>query len=101
MKRVREWWVRGWRSRRRGRGKGLRRRGGEEIILLIAGVTQLVECNLAKVDVEGSNPFARSNEVRAARIHYAGGENWMARGVVYGAQSLRLIQTQSYLGLNE
>ena len=25
-----------------------------------AGVTQLVECNLAKVDVEGSNPFARS-----------------------------------------
>ena len=25
----------------------------------------------------------------------------MARGVVYGAQSLRLIQTQSYLGLNE
>jgi hypothetical protein len=67
----------------------------------IAGVTQLVECNLAKVDVEGSNPFARSNEVRAGRIHYAGGENWMARGVVYGAQSLRLIQTQSYLGLNE
>lgn len=27
---------------------------------LNAGVTQLVECNLAKVDVEGSNPFARS-----------------------------------------
>jgi hypothetical protein len=27
--------------------------------------------------------------VRAARIHYAGGENWMARGVVYVAQSLR------------
>ena len=25
-----------------------------------AGVTQLVECNLAKVDVEGSNPFTRS-----------------------------------------
>jgi hypothetical protein len=39
--------------------------------------------------------------VRAARIHYARGENWMARGVVFGAQSLRLIQTQSYLGLNE
>jgi hypothetical protein len=39
--------------------------------------------------------------VRAARIHYAGGENWMAQGVVFGAQSLRLIQTQSYLGLNE
>ena len=49
----------------------------------------------------GTNPFARSDEVRAARIHYAGGENWMARGVVFGAQSLRLIQTQSYLGLNE
>ena len=26
-----------------------------------AGVTQLVECNLAKVDVEGSSPFTRSN----------------------------------------
>ena len=26
----------------------------------IAGVTQLVECNLAKVDVESSNLFARS-----------------------------------------
>gem|GEM_PF-2155139 len=25
-----------------------------------AGVTQLVECNLAKVDVEGSSPFTRS-----------------------------------------
>ena len=26
-----------------------------------AGVAQLVEHHLAKVDVEGSNPFARSN----------------------------------------
>ena len=26
-----------------------------------AGVTQLVECNLAKVDVAGSNPVSRSN----------------------------------------
>ncbi len=26
----------------------------------IAGVTQLVECNLAKVDVAGSNPVSRS-----------------------------------------
>jgi hypothetical protein len=43
----------------------LRRGLGGRIISLIAGVTQLVECNLAKVDVEGSNPFARSNEVRA------------------------------------
>ena len=40
----------------------MRRRGGEEIISLNAGVTQLVECNLAKVDVEGSNPFARSRK---------------------------------------
>ncbi len=29
-------------------------------IIAYAGVTQLVECNLAKVDVEGSNPFTRS-----------------------------------------
>ncbi len=27
----------------------------------IAGVTQLVECDLAKVDVAGSNPVSRSN----------------------------------------
>jgi hypothetical protein len=26
-----------------------------------AGVTQLVECNLAKVDVAGSNPVSRSS----------------------------------------
>jgi hypothetical protein len=26
----------------------------------VAGVTQLVECNLAKVDVAGSNPVSRS-----------------------------------------
>ena len=43
----------------------MRRGLGGRIISLIAGVTQLVECNLAKVDVEGSNPFARSNEVKA------------------------------------
>ncbi len=30
------------------------------MLLANAGVTQLVECNLAKVDVEGSNPFTRS-----------------------------------------
>jgi hypothetical protein len=29
-----------------------------------AGVTQLVECNLAKVDVAGSNPVSRSNSFR-------------------------------------
>ena len=28
-----------------------------------AGVAQLVEHHLAKVDVEGSNPFARSNSL--------------------------------------
>jgi hypothetical protein len=27
-----------------------------------AGVTQLVECDLAKVDVAGSNPVSRSNQ---------------------------------------
>lgn len=27
---------------------------------LFAGVTQLVECDLAKIDVEGSSPFSRS-----------------------------------------
>ena len=29
-----------------------------------AGVTQLVECDLAKVDVAGSNPVSRSNPSR-------------------------------------
>ena len=29
-------------------------------VLQRAGVTQLVECNLAKVDVAGSNPVSRS-----------------------------------------
>jgi len=29
-------------------------------LALSAGVTQLVECNLAKVDVAGSNPVSRS-----------------------------------------
>src|SRR3984957_5467286 len=31
------------------------------IVSLQAGVTQLVECDLAKVDVAGSNPVSRSN----------------------------------------
>ncbi len=30
--------------------------------LRFAGVTQLVECNLAKVDVAGSNPVSRSKK---------------------------------------
>jgi hypothetical protein len=29
-----------------------------------AGVTQLVECDLAKVDVAGSNPVSRSNPLK-------------------------------------
>ena len=29
-------------------------------VLKVAGVTQRLECNLAKVEVEGSNPFSRS-----------------------------------------
>jgi hypothetical protein len=35
---------------------------GLEILVDVqsAGVTQLVECNLAKVDVAGSNPVSRS-----------------------------------------
>jgi hypothetical protein len=42
-------------------------------VLSDAGVTQLVECNLAKVDVAGSNPVSRSiltvEQIRAkARI---------------------------------
>ena len=28
-----------------------------------AGVTQLVECDLAKVDVAGSNPVSRSSQI--------------------------------------
>ena len=31
-----------------------------KIVIKFAGVAQLVEHHLAKVDVEGSNPFARS-----------------------------------------
>jgi len=45
----------------------------------------------------GTNPFARSDEVRAARIHYARGENWMAQGVVFGAQSLRPLRATYFL----
>jgi hypothetical protein len=33
----------------------------ERDVSLLAGVTQLVECDLAKVDVAGSNPVSRSN----------------------------------------
>ena len=33
---------------------------GQWLSALKAGVTQLVECNLAKVDVAGSNPVSRS-----------------------------------------
>jgi hypothetical protein len=33
-----------------------------------AGVTQLVECDLAKVDVAGSNPVSRSKLPIASRL---------------------------------
>ena len=36
------------------------RTGSENEGSASAGVTQLVECNLAKVDVAGSNPVSRS-----------------------------------------
>jgi hypothetical protein len=36
--------------------------GGEWEVLKWAGVTQLVECDLAKVDVAGSNPVSRSKK---------------------------------------
>jgi hypothetical protein len=43
----------------------------------LAGVTQLVECNLAKVDVAGSNPVSRSKILRnilvRRRVSSAGG----------------------------
>ncbi len=38
---------------------------------LNAGVTQLVECNLAKVDVEGSNPFARSTPLQSLKFVFS------------------------------
>ena len=34
-----------------------------------AGVTQLVECDLAKVDVAGSNPVSRSNPLQTLEKH--------------------------------
>ena len=40
-----------------------------------AGVTQLVECNLAKVDVEGSNPFARSTPYNQVLTENGEGES--------------------------
>ena len=36
-----------------------------------AGVTQLVECDLAKVDVAGSNPVSRSNLLLSCLIRTA------------------------------
>ena len=36
-----------------------------KIVIEFAGVAQLVEHHLAKVDVEGSNPFARSKFIAA------------------------------------
>ena len=39
------------------------------MVLSFAGVAQLVEHHLAKVDVEGSNPFARSILFFKTRFH--------------------------------
>ena len=39
-----------------------------------AGVTQLVECNLAKVDVAGSNPVSRSKDLLMLDVPLAGGQ---------------------------
>ena len=36
-----------------------------KMVIGFAGVAQLVEHHLAKVDVEGSNPFARSKSFKA------------------------------------
>lgn len=38
----------------------------EYLIQLLGGRNSVVECHLAKVDVDGSNPFARSNFFLAA-----------------------------------
>src|SRR6185369_10751960 len=43
---------------------------GENGFFPRAGVTQLVECDLAKVDVAGSNPVSRSSPFPAMMKHY-------------------------------
>jgi hypothetical protein len=45
--------------------------GGRDNEIGLAGVTQLVECNLAKVDVAGSNPVSRSIPI------VSGPETWV------------------------
>ncbi len=35
---------------------------------MVAGLTQLVECNLPKVEVAGSNPVSRSRYLQGATI---------------------------------
>ena len=47
-------------------------RAGQWLILGWAGVTQLVECDLAKVDVAGSNPVSRSKRVATPANIYNG-----------------------------
>jgi hypothetical protein len=39
-----------------------------------AGVTQLVECDLAKVDVAGSNPVSRSSQSVAVALALSKGK---------------------------
>ena len=57
-----------------------------------AGVTQLVECDLAKVDVAGSNPVSRSNfkRVRSAQHRPRSGHR---EGVI---QSLTVLTLCNY-----
>ncbi len=40
------------------------KRASNECIYSDAGVAQLVECNLAKVDVAGSSPVSRSERIK-------------------------------------
>jgi hypothetical protein len=54
---------------------------------LIAGVTQLVECNLAKVDVAGSNPVSRSNS--SPEKNWYAGMRSLAQAVPGGTLSRR------------
>jgi hypothetical protein len=50
-----------------------------------AGVTQLVECNLAKVDVAGSNPVSRSKR------SFASAEPASLAGIRSSAQNIKTL----------
>src|SRR5690348_210817 len=49
------------------------------MVLNRAGVTQLVECDLAKVDVAGSNPVSRSSTKPSFRAASRNGSSLMYR----------------------